>query len=163
LSSDAFDAAIVSHTFKNGVGTIIFDKPITFLPKNTFADNPTLTGITIPEGVTSIETYAVSGCSSLTSIKLPENLTTIGTDTFAQCYALTDIIIPGNVTLIKDEAFCGCFALTSVYCRSVIPPVLGNYTFENTPNPTIYVPTASVEAYRAQWSEYASQIVGYEF
>lgn len=41
LSSDAFDAAIVSHTFKNGVGTIIFDKPITFLPKNTFADNPT--------------------------------------------------------------------------------------------------------------------------
>ena len=47
--------------------------------------------------------------------------------------------------------------------RSVIPPVLGNYTFENTPNPTIYVPTASVEAYRAQWSEYASQIVGYEF
>ncbi len=163
LSSDAFDAAIVSHTFKNGVGTIIFDKPITFLPKNTFADNPTLTGIAIPEGVTSIETYAVSGCSSLTSIKLPENLTTIGTDTFAQCYALTDIIIPGNVTLIKDEAFCGCFALTSVYCRSVIPPVLGNYTFENTPNPTIYVPTASVEAYRAQWSEYASQIVGYEF
>lgn len=94
LSSDAFDAAIVSHTFKNGVGTIIFDKPITFLPKNTFADNPTLTGIAIPEGVTSIETYAVSGCSSLTSIKLPENLTTIGTDTFAQCYALTDIIIP---------------------------------------------------------------------
>lgn len=163
LSSDAFDAAIVSHTFKNGVGTIIFDKPITFLPKNTFADNPTLTGIAIPEGVTSIETYAVSGCSSLTSIKLPENLTTIGTDTFAQCYALTDIIIPGNVTLIKDEAFCVCFALTSVYCRSVIPPVLGNYTFENTPNPTIYVPTASVEAYRAQWSEYASQIVGYEF
>lgn len=163
LSSDAFDGAIVSHTFKNGVGTIIFDKPITFLPKNTFADNPTLTGIAIPEGVTSIETYAVSGCSSLTSIKLPENLTTIGTDTFAQCYSLTDIIIPGNVTLIKDEAFCGCFALTSVYCRSVIPPVLGNYTFENTPNPTIYVPTASVEAYRAQWSEYASQIVGYEF
>ena len=129
----------------------------------TFTHNPTLTGIAIPEGVTSIETYAVSGCSSLTSIKLPENLTTIGTDTFAQCYALTDIIIPGNVTLIKDEAFCGCFALTSVYCRSVIPPVLGNYTFENTPNPTIYVPTASVEAYRAQWSEYASQIVGYEF
>ena len=163
LSSDAFDAAIVSHTFKNGVGTIIFDKSITFLPKNTFTHNPTLTGIAIPEGVTSIETYAVSGCSSLTSIKLPENLTTIGTDTFAQCYALTDIIIPGNVTLIKDEAFCGCFALTSVYCRSVIPPVLGNYTFENTPNPTIYVPTASVEAYRAQWSEYASQIVGYEF
>lgn len=46
------------------------------------------------------------------------------------------------------------------------PPSIDRYVFEgNAWGRKIYVPTESVEAYKAAeyWSEYATDIVGYDF
>ena len=73
-----------------------------------------LTRVVIPSDVTSIESYAFSGCSRLTSITLPVGLTDIGVSVFSGCSGLTSATIPDGVTSIGSSAFYGCSSLASV-------------------------------------------------
>jgi hypothetical protein len=53
-----------------------------------------------------------------------------------------------------------------VYCKATTPPVGGDSMFkDNASDRKIYVPSASVDAYKAAsvWSTYAADIVGYDF
>lgn len=59
----------------------------------------------IPDGVTSIEGSAFSGCTNLTSITIPGSVTSIGGSAFRGCTGLTDITIPDGVTTIGTRAF----------------------------------------------------------
>ncbi|MCH5334172.1 MAG: leucine-rich repeat domain-containing protein, partial [Alistipes sp.] len=126
-----------------------------------------LTSITIPDSVTEIGGYGFSGCSGLTSITISDNVTIIEGYAFSDCNSLTSITIPDNVTIIEGYAFSYCRSLTSVYCRATTPPALGYnvfyYILENLT--AIYVPRASVEAYKAaeKWSDYADLIEPYDF
>ena len=70
--------------------------------------------MTIPEGVTSIEGLAFSGCSGLTSVTIPEIVTSIGFAAFSDCSSLTSVRIPAGVTSIEDATFSGCSSLTSI-------------------------------------------------
>ena len=68
----------------------------------------------IPDSVTSIGSYAFSGCTSLTSITIPNSVTSIGYEAFYDCTSLTSITIPNSVTSIKSKAFSGCTGLTNI-------------------------------------------------
>ena len=70
--------------------------------------------LVIPESVTSIGSYAFSGCSSLTSVTIPDSVTSIANFAFYNCSSLTSIKIPDSVTSIGDSAFSGCSSLTSI-------------------------------------------------
>ena len=50
-----------------------------------------------------------------------------------------------------------------VYSKNPVPPTLGSNVFGGTKIGIIYVPTASVNVYKAAWSDYADKIVGYDF
>ena len=51
-----------------------------------------------------------------------------------------------------------------VYSKNPVPPTLGSNVFNGTKiGIIIYVPTASVNVYKAAWSDYADKIVGYNF
>ncbi len=120
-----------------------------------------LTSIHIPKTVIAIGKEAFSYCRSLTSIHIPDEVTKIESFTFEQCSSLTSITIPEGVTEIKNYAFEYCRSLTSVYCKPTTPPTLGSSAFSNTSSSMkIYVPTASVEAYKTAkgWSGMASRI-----
>ncbi|MCM1301095.1 MAG: leucine-rich repeat domain-containing protein, partial [Bacteroides cellulosilyticus] len=78
------------------------------------------------------------------------------------CSNLTSITIPDGVTSIGDSAFYDCSSLTNVYCRPTTPPKLNSAAFRYTPaNMRIYVPQASVDAYKKAWGNY--NIVGLYF
>lgn len=80
---------------------------------------------------------------------------------FYGCNKLTSLFIPSNISSIGDSAFNGCSGLTSITVDSTTPPTLGGTNvFDNTNNCPIYVPDASVSAYKTadKWSEYASRI-----
>ena len=79
-----------------------------------YKEEPGITDIVIPEGVTSIGGYALDSCSSLTSIVIPEGMTSIGRDAFHGCKSLTSIVIPEGVTSIGEGAFFECKSLTSI-------------------------------------------------
>ena len=57
--------------------------------------------------MTSIGTWAFSGCSGLTSISLPEGLTNIGNYAFYNCNNLANIYIPYSTKTINKDAFSG--------------------------------------------------------
>ena len=69
---------------------------------------------TIPNSVTSIGSYAFSGCTGLISVTIPNSVTSIEMFAFSACTGLTSITIPNNVTSIGDWAFEGCSGLTSI-------------------------------------------------
>lgn len=104
---------------------------------------------TIPDGVTQIGWHAFYGCSTLQSVTIPDSVVYIGMDSFQYCSALKE-----------------------VYCKAATPPRIdispagawGAFN-NNCDGRKIYVPTASVNAYTEAegWSDYAADIVGYDF
>ena len=139
---------------------------VTEIGQKAFYSCNSLKSVNIPDGVTSIGYSAFSFCDSLTSITIPDNVTSIGADAFYYCDSLTSITIPDSVTSIGYSAFNGCESLKEVYCKPTTPPAGNNYMFEaNASGRKIYVPTASVKAYKSAvyWKNYSSAIVGYDF
>ena len=112
--SSSFGATIISNTYKDGVGVIEFDAPITTIGYMAFWACYSLTSVTIGDSVTSIGQYAFRYCDSLTSVTIPDSVTTIGDNAFAWCDSLTSVTIPDSVTTIGDNAFEDCDSLTSV-------------------------------------------------
>ena len=103
----------------------------------------------------------------LTEYTIPHSVTSIGEQAFSYCDNLISVTIPDSVTSIGICAFIYCSSLTSVYCKATTPPTGGinMFYYGIASGLKIYVPTASVEAYKSAqyWSDYASQIVGYDF
>jgi len=87
--------------------------PVTTIAKKAFSSS-TITGITIPNGVTSIGEEAFKSCKNLTGIIIPNSVTSIEKQTFDGCTSLKNITIPDSVTSIGEEAFDDCTSLTSV-------------------------------------------------
>ena len=120
-----------------------------------------ITSITLPDGVTSIETYAFYSRTSLTSITIPDGVTSIGASTFYNCMSLTSITLPSGVTSIGDYAFCVCTSLMELTVLASTPPTLGSNALAGVPaNCSIRVPAGSVAAYKAaaNWSARAAYI-----
>lgn len=153
----------------------------------TFVDAVNMTGVTLPNTLTTIYNRTFWGCTGLTSITLPNSLTYLGNDALRYCTSLTTLNIPDSVQTIGGLCFFGCSGLTNVtigtgfttvedpgqsfsYCtnlqtvtvKATTPPNLGSYDFFNNTNNSfiIYVPAASVNAYKSAsgWSNYASRI-----
>ena len=109
--SSAFgNASIVSNTYNNGFGTIIFNNPVTI-----------------------IDVGAFQGCSTLASIVIPSTVRKIDFDSFQNCIGLTSIYIPANVDTISTP-FIGCYNLTSI----VVDPDNENYDSRNNCNAIIW-------------------------
>ena len=164
--TNVFGANIVSNTYENGKGIITFDGDVTMIGNDAFNNRDKLTGITLPEGVISIGNYAFCYCDGLTEFTIPDSVTSIGNYAFHICSSLTSVTIGNSVTSIGDSAFYYCSSLKEVYCKPITPPSGGASMFNNNASGRkIYVPRASVDAYKAAsyWSDYASDIVGYDF
>lgn len=136
---------------------------VTSIAMLAFSDCKSLKSITIPNSITSIESCTFRYCENLTNVTIPDSVTSIREAAFIRCTSLKSITIPDSVKLIVAWAFANCTNMDSFYCKPLNPPTIGPL-FDNT-IPTIYVPRASVEAYKAaeNWSEYADRITGYDF
>ena len=175
--------------------SIAISDSIAEIGTNVFQNCSSLTSVTIPNSVTSIGNSVFSGCSSLqgfygkfasadnrylviddvlkafapaglTESTIPNGVTSIEKYTFEACKSLTSVTIPDSVISIGKGVFSGCSSLTAVYCKPTTPPTGRSDMFYNYVSVgKIYVPTASVEAYKAAggWKDYADYIEGYDF
>ena len=161
LDTDGKNIEILSNTYENGKGIIKLQKECYQIGRHAFQDCKTLSSITIPNSVTSINYFAFSGCTSLTGITTPDSLTSIGNSAFFYCISLAKITIPNKVTSIEIGAFKGCTSLSNITVLPETPPTLEDYVFNGiASNAVIYVPSDSVNAYKSatNWSDYADII-----
>jgi hypothetical protein len=123
---------------------------VTEIGYSAFQSNSTLTSISIPDSVFTIDADAFASCSNLTNvtignglaaiggsaflddvllptIKLPDSVSTIPPQLFAGCSSLTNFVIGTNVSEIGGEVFMNCEQLTDI---TVAP---GNSTY-SSPN-----------------------------
>ncbi len=154
--------------YLNGVELteVTFPSDITTIKNYLFIGCTSLTSVTIGDSVTEIGLGAFANCSSLTSVIIHDSVTEIGYYAFYNCTSLTSVTIPDSVTSIGDYAFGDCTSLKEVYCKPTTPPS-GDYGMfgYNASGLKIYVPRASVDAYKAAsgWSYYESYIEPYDF
>ena len=143
-----------------GLSAVTIPAAVTEIGEHAFRECKNLTSMEIPAGITRIAPYTFQLCTGLTSVSLPDGLTEIGDYAFGNCTGLTAFTIPTSVTTIGNRAFEYCTSLDEVQCKPATPPGGGTYMFYYASDCPIYVPSASVEAYKdaQNWSIYASRI-----
>lgn len=159
---------------------------VTSIGSRAFYSCKNLTSVDLPSGLTTMTDYMLYRCQSLSSITIPTSVTTIGNGVFGNCYSLyrnakmtfhegitsigercfyngnmAEVELPSTITSIGGSCFIYCHYLAKLTVKATTPPTLGNGVLEQTNyNLQIYVPTASVNAYKTAsgWSDYADRI-----
>jgi len=103
--------------------------------------------VTVPDGVTSIVSFAFEDCSRLGSVNLPDSVTSIDGYAFYGCSSLTNITIPDGVTSIGSSAFSRCPATryASRNNSAALALTKANYSFVDPSYPAL-----SLEAYETE-------------
>ena len=132
----------------------------TKLNANAFMRLSALTTIYFCKNFTYTSTAPLFAAGKPNNVIFPEDcaITQIGGYMFYNC-GFTSITIPSGVTSIGNYAFANS-SLRNITCLSTTPPTLGERVFQDTNINAIYVPSASVNAYKAAegWSDYANRI-----
>ncbi|GAB6393049.1 MAG: leucine-rich repeat domain-containing protein [Treponematales bacterium] len=118
---------------------VILPDTLTSIGNYAFRNCVSLTSVTIPAGVTSIGNYAFQNCSNLTSVTIPDGVTSIGQSAFENCTSLTSVTIPDGVTSIANYAFKACGSLTSVTIPAGVTSI-GQSAFEGTSITSVDIP-----------------------
>lgn len=81
--------------------------PVKVIGELAFADNRSITDVTISEGVTSIEYGAFQRCSNLSNVSIPDSMKRIADYAFQSC-GLSHLTIPDSVESIGGYSFSEC-------------------------------------------------------
>ena len=94
----------------------------------------------------------------LSNVVIEDGVTSIGDRAFYWCENLVSVTIPNSVTTIGEEVFEYTNNITKIINHATIPQKIKNSTFDSWSfkDCTLYVPAASVSAYRAAegWKEF---------
>ena len=143
--SDGFGIHIFGYTGLGGDVTIplnLYDdatgslRPVTHI--GGFYNQTSLTSVTIPGSVTSIEDGAFEFCTNLTKVTIGNGLTRIESYAFSSCTSLTNITIPGSITYIGRLAFQNCTSLKGVFFKGNGPPDSSGNAFDGATNAVVY-------------------------
>lgn len=178
----------IKNNFRSAsfVTSIQFGSCIDTIGEQALLQSASLSGtVDIPSNITTIEKQAFAGCNAsaytlheglvtigigafsyndITAINIPNSVTDIQYVAFSYCPNLTGVTIGSGVTHIGHGAFEATqkedVKITSMIINATTPPTLdsgeaGTTFFGYYP---IYVPAASVNAYKTAWSGYASRI-----
>ena len=138
---DGTNAKIVSYSGPSGnivvPSSVTYNGnsyPVTIFGKggnnNTVFDSATIQNstLTLPDGLISISSTAVYGCSGFTGqLVIPETVTTIGQVAFRDCSGFTgQLVIPENVQSIGIYAFGGCPGFNSLVINAPLTSIPDN-------------------------------------
>lgn len=178
ISASAFD--------QSGIEDISLPESMRILENSVFSNCKLLRNIYLPPSITAIGDSCFYGCMALSiDINLPnlekidgavfvdtsiKNVINLGKVTtlphngyfrgpFQDCASLETVMLPSTLTSMGKATFLRCTALQWVVCPCITPPTIENNSFQNT-TCTIYVPDASVDAYKSatNWNSLSARI-----
>ena len=115
--TDVFGVNIVSNTYENGQGVIVFDGELKKVDSQAFSGRSNLKSIKLPDSVTAIGQFAFAYSYSLEEVDMGVGVQTIGKQAFDAC-ALRTVTIPDSVTSIARDAFLACDNLSAFYGKA---------------------------------------------
>ena len=165
LCSSEFERLV--EAFNDGFGEVLFD------------GCNKLTGVSIPDNITSIGTVTVRGCDNLVyneysnayylgnetnpyvvlikakskgilTCEINDKTKYIAYRAFYNCSSLENIVIPSSVICIDSNAFEGCYTLVNIIIPKNVQ-VMNFYTFYGCTNLTVYCEIGSEPR---EWSFY---------
>lgn len=146
------------HTYLKKGNYVFILYNATRVNNSSFYRQSIVTSATIYEPIGTIDGWGFSNCRGLKSVFIADTVTTIGTNAFALC-AMRFVRIPAAVTTLDAKAFYYCQNLEEVFFKNPTPIAYDSTWFLGCSKLSkIYVPSASVEAYREAWPELADKI-----
>ena len=133
--------------FKNctGLKSISFPDGLSSIGSSAFYGCTGLTALSLPSGLTTLSDFAFQNCSGLTELSLPEGCYTLWQGVFKNS-GVTKVILPSTLTQVRENNLTE--KLQTIYCQATYPPsVYSGNTI--SPDCNVYVPDASVDAYKA--------------
>lgn len=135
---------------------------VTGVDEMAFANNTSLTKLSLPETIKSFGQGAFTNCTALTTVNIPSQVTvipsacfaqckkvakfelpagvkTVGTLAFANCSKATTITLNDNLTEIADRAFLGCTAIKEITIPASVGKIGGNAFFRASKLTKIHV------------------------
>lgn len=112
---------IVSNTYADGKGVIVFSSDISEIPSSAFRNSMPagpLSSITLPNSVTRIQTKAFYNNSALECVNNVEHLTSIDDYAFYRCQSLQRFTIPASLTSLGVNVFTDCYSLEELTIKS---------------------------------------------
>lgn len=94
------------------------ESKLTLIPYHSFAYNPLLETINIPDSIQTIDSYAFTNCQSLKAITIPENVINIYWGAFDNCTNLLDVLNLSNLDIIKGSESFGSVAANALIVRT---------------------------------------------
>ena len=157
IGDDAFWASDLSE--------IAIPNTVTSIGSRAFCSCRLHGDINVPGSVSKIESRLFAS-SPVVSVTINEGTTELGSWVFEGCGKLTTVNLPSTIQDMGYSTFQDCLVLANIYLRAQIPPFISPYTdiFKGSNSEVnIWVPRASVEAYKEKWSTYKDNIKGYDF
>ena len=111
----------------SGLADFVVPEGITLIGEGAFWES-TLSSISIPASVVSIENDAFQDCKQLKAFTLPSTVENIGTGLFYGCAQLEDVSLPQGMTTIPEETFAGCAMMKSIDIPSSVTTI-GEFAF----------------------------------
>ena len=144
---DDDDVAIVGYEEEPVGNLVIPDKlggnPVTGIYEYVFADCYGITGVTIPDGVTTIGESAFTDCFSLSSVTIPASVTTIGKDAFRKNPELAKLHETHTLVMYVEK---GSYAERYAIDNNIAYSLSQSYTPPLTPPPFTTPPPAPTPA-----------------
>lgn len=99
--------------YEKNLTSVILPEGVTTLESWAFAHNGGLTSINFPASLTTVKNNAFK-YTGFTSVTIPSTIKNMEYDVFHGCNSLKTVVIEDGVTQIADSTFYGCPALTDV-------------------------------------------------
>lgn len=137
--------------FYVSITSVTIPNNVISIESSAFSMCKSLTSVTISNSVTTIGSEVFKDCISLTSVKIPSSVTKIGSSAFLGCSCLSTITIGSGIKTIESEAFASCSGLIDVYCHADIVPSTQDDAFKDSyiEYTTLHVPALAINSYKA--------------